>query len=91
MEQWDFLDWMVNTSVRDRTLQLVIARLLDSSEDVDLLLKPLSRQRIHRKNEYFLIFPLQAGALDHPHHGRGGAGSFQEEAGAPHEQCESSS
>ena len=57
LEQWDFLDWMVNTSVRDRTLQLVIARLLDSSEDVDLQLKPLSRQMIHRKNEYFLIFP----------------------------------
>ena len=35
LDQWDYLDWVSNTGVRDRTLQLVLARLLDS-EDPEL-------------------------------------------------------
>ena len=41
MEQWDYLDWVSNVGVRDRTLQLVLARLLDI-EDPELS-KVLSR------------------------------------------------
>ena len=35
LEQWNYLDWVSNVGVRDRTLQLVLARLLDV-EDPEL-------------------------------------------------------
>ena len=35
LEQWNYLDWVSNVGVRDRTLQLVLARLLDT-EDPEL-------------------------------------------------------
>ena len=35
LEQWNYLDWVSNVGVRDRTLQLVLARLLDI-EDPEL-------------------------------------------------------
>ena len=35
LEQWNYLDWVSNVGVRDRTLQLVLARLLDV-EDLEL-------------------------------------------------------
>jgi hypothetical protein len=41
LEQWTYLDWVSNVAVRDRTLQLVLAWLLDI-EDPELL-KALSR------------------------------------------------
>ena len=76
LEQWNYLDWVSNVGVRDRTLQLVLARLLDIEDPefsralsrlVDLLTPTMAAEEesLARRKQELLLNNVSTGGRPH--------------------------
>ena len=77
LEQWNYLDWVSNVGVRDRTLQLVLARLLDVEDPelsralsrlVDLLTPSMAAEEdpLARRKQELLLNNVSNGGRPQP-------------------------